>query len=133
MTIVKCKLESCINEFDDRSGRKQFCSNKCRCKQTYLNNPTANHESSYAYQKTRATERKIQIIKFKGGACERCGYNKNYAALCFHHIDPTQKDFGIDSRKLSNTKWESLIEEINKCILLCHNCHMEEHYPQCNL
>ena len=133
MTIVKCKLATCENEFDNKSGRKKFCSNKCRCKQTYLNNPTDNHQSAYAYQKDRAEERKKEIIKIKGGQCEECGYSKNYAALCFHHIDPNQKDFGLDARKLSNTKWEKLLEEVEKCKLLCHNCHMEEHYPQCVL
>lgn len=133
MTIVKCKLETCNNEFDNYNGRKQFCSNKCRCRQTYLNNPTENNQSCYAYQKTRAEQRKLAIINLKGGCCTFCGYKKNYSALTLHHVDPSQKGFGIDSRKISNTKWETILKEVEKCILLCHNCHMELHHPQCTM
>ena len=60
-------------------------------------------------------------------ACEICGYNKNSAALCFHHLDSKEKDFGI--AELSKTSTAGLEEEIRKCMLLCHNCHMEIHYP----
>lgn len=59
--------------------------------------------------------------------CERCGYKKNSAALCFHHTDPNQKDFNI--AEISKTVKANIKEEIRKCELLCHNCHMEEHYP----
>jgi len=60
-------------------------------------------------------------------ACERCGYAKNSAALCFHHKDPTKKDFGLAT--VSVTRRSGVAEEIAKCELLCSNCHMEEHYP----
>lgn len=59
--------------------------------------------------------------------CIKCGYNKNYAALCFHHLDPSTKEFSIS--EASNLSQEKLEIEINKCDVLCHNCHMEEHYP----
>ena len=38
---------------------------------------------------------KIKVVEYKGGKCEVCGYDKNYAVLEFHHLDPSQKDFGI--------------------------------------
>lgn len=60
--------------------------------------------------------------------CERCGYNKNAAALCFHHLNPEEKDFTIAGLTTSASV-EKLTNEIAKCALLCHNCHMEEHYP----
>ena len=62
-------------------------------------------------------------IAYKGGKCERCGYDKCNAALEFHHLDPTQKD-PMGLRKFG---LQSLIKEIDKCILLCSNCHREEH------
>ena len=65
----------------------------------------------------------------KGGCCENCGYDKNLAALQFHHRNPHEKTFGLDVRKLSNTRWDSILIEAEKCDLLCGNCHMEEHYP----
>lgn len=57
--------------------------------------------------------------------CQICGYNKCMRALEFHHKDPTQKDFGI-SRQL-NRNIDDLKAEVDKCILLCSNCHAEEH------
>jgi uncharacterized protein YfdQ (DUF2303 family) len=68
-----------------------------------------------------------------GGACNKCGYKKNYAALTFHHLDPTNKVFTVDSRRLSNTNWNSILEEWKKCELLCANCHSELHNPNCEL
>ncbi len=69
---------------------------------------------------------KKQAIAYLGGKCEKCGYNKCAAAMHFHHTDPTQKDFGIASN--GNTRsWEAIKTELDKCILLCSNCHAEEH------
>ena len=62
-------------------------------------------------------------IEYKGGKCEHCGYNKCRSALEFHHKDPTQKD----PQGLRAIKKERLIAEVDKCILLCANCHREEH------
>lgn len=59
--------------------------------------------------------------------CEICGYNKNTAALCFHHLDPSEKEFEITSAK--TMALAKLKIEIKKCVVLCSNCHMEEHYP----
>ena len=40
-----------------------------------------------------------------------------------------EKSFGIDLRKCSCAKWESLVEEVKKCVLICANCHRERHNP----
>jgi len=61
----------------------------------------------------------------------RCGYNKNHAALEFHHENPDNKDFQLDLRSLSNRKWDAIVREAGKCLLLCSNCHAEEHNPDC--
>jgi hypothetical protein len=68
---------------------------------------------------------KLAAVKYKGGACERCGYNKSPYALEFHHRDPSQKDGNI-SRMLSHS-WSRVKKELDKCIMLCANCHREEH------
>lgn len=85
--------------------------------------------NSYEYQKLRGLKRKLELIKLKGGKCKKCGYNKNTAALDFHHIDPNEKEIKLDIRKLANTKMSKLIEEVSKCDLLCANCHRETHHP----
>lgn len=69
---------------------------------------------------------KKKSVEYKGGACERCGYDKHLAALEFHHLDPTEKDFTITTSKHSHS-WVKIQAELDKCILLCSNCHGIEH------
>ena len=88
--------------------------------------------NDYAKQKERALSRKLELIRLKGGKCEICGYDKNIAALEFHHLDPNVKSFQLDSRHLSNTTRDKIIEELDKCILVCANCHRELHNPHFN-
>lgn len=83
--------------------------------------------NNYIAQQKRAKIRKAKLMTLKGNKCAICNYNKNSAALCFHHIK--EKSFSLDSRHISNTTWEKLLIEAEKCILLCCNCHMEIHYP----
>lgn len=68
---------------------------------------------------------KKALIQRHGGKCEKCSYDKCLRALEFHHLDPTQKDFGISKTLTKSIK--TLFEETDKCILLCSNCHAEEH------
>jgi 5-methylcytosine-specific restriction endonuclease McrA len=79
----------------------------------------------------RRLERKLQLILIKGGECQKCGYKKNYSALQFHHRNPKEKLFGLDCRNIGAKNWESLLKEMDKCDLLCGNCHSEYHYPHC--
>ena len=60
-------------------------------------------------------------------------YKKNFAALEFHHSDPETKLFQLDLRSLSNRKWDAVLMEVDKCRLLCSNCHTELHNPDCKL
>jgi len=60
----------------------------------------------------------------KSNGCAICGYDKYSGALGFHHTNPEDKKLGLN-KKVFNYKNEILVEEINKCILLCANCHME--------
>ena len=70
---------------------------------------------------------KKDAVKYKGGKCQICGYDKCDGALEFHHIDPSQKDFGIASKGYTRS-WEKVKEELDKCILVCANCHREIHF-----
>ena len=67
---------------------------------------------------------KIKLVEYKGGKCELCGYSKCFAALEFHHKDPKVKDFTIGGKSWS---FERLKSEVDKCILVCSNCHQEIH------
>lgn len=69
---------------------------------------------------------KLLALEYKGGKCEVCGYNRCKRALEFHHRDPSQKDFAIGSDGLTRS-FERIKAELDKCVLLCANCHREEH------
>ena len=61
----------------------------------------------------------------KEGCCQKCEEDRFYV-LDFHHINPEEKLFDIgESTKYSE---EKILNEINKCVLLCRNCHSEFHY-----
>lgn len=81
----------------------------------------------YQTQTDRWIDRKKKAIELMGGKCCECGYNKNYAALEFHHLDPIQKEYEWVKLRLRN--WDNIIKELKKCILLCKNCHVEIHNP----
>lgn len=69
---------------------------------------------------------KIKAVEYKGGCCIKCGYNKCITALEFHHVDPSGKDFALSGDGQTRS-WEIIKIEIDKCILVCANCHREIH------
>jgi len=70
---------------------------------------------------------KDRMVAAMGGKCQCCGYNKTNRALSFHHIDPNKKDLGISEIRANPKSWTLIVNELKKCILVCHNCHMEIH------
>ena len=104
--------------FCKKHGKCEFVldtSGRWRCKKC----------RSEAVQRRR---RKIKemAIEYKGGKCEICGYNKCFDALEFHHINPSEKDFGIGEKGYTRS-FEVIKKELDKCMLLCCRCHRELH------
>lgn len=109
------------------SARKtMYCCDACRQKYQY-NKRKQNGENPYLNQKERGINKKIKAVLSLGGKCISCGYNKNLSALEFHHIDPSIKEFALDLRVFSNLSDDKLNIELEKCELLCANCHREVH------
>lgn len=67
---------------------------------------------------------KLLAIEYKGGKCQVCGYNKYGGALELHHVNPTNKVFAIGEKGHSRS-WVRVKEELDKCLLVCANCHRE--------
>ena len=107
--LKECKIHgSVMFALESNSGR--FRCTKCR---------------STAVQKRR-DKLKQMAVDYKDGKCERCDYNKSLHALDFHHKDRTQKDFGISKSGITRS-WEKVKQELDKCMLVCANCHREIH------
>lgn len=75
-------------------------------------------------------KRKIDALNYLGGMqCSACPYNKPIPSVyAFHHKDPKEKDINFGKMKTNNIKWEDFLKELDKCIVLCHNCHAELHW-----
>jgi DNA-binding transcriptional ArsR family regulator len=64
------------------------------------------------------------LVEEAGGKCRICGYDRCMAALQFHHLDPSEKEFVLSLRGVTRSIG-ALREEASKCVLLCANCHAE--------
>ena len=84
--------------------------------------------SSEAVMKSQRKKKMFAVEQF-GGKCQICGYNKCINALEFHHIDPATKEFS-PSYVIFSRKWEEAFKELEKCILICANCHRENHFSE---
>lgn len=74
---------------------------------------------------TRKRRQKIRdwIYERAGEECSICGYSKCRRALSFHHVDPATKKYNISAMECRS--WETIKTEVDKCVVLCSNCHME--------
>jgi len=80
--------------------------------------------------KVRRDKRKKQLVLKYGGKCIKCGYDNNLSNLCFHHKDPSTKLFEINAYSIAGKPIIKLIEEADKCELLCFHCHNDIHYSK---
>jgi hypothetical protein len=73
-----------------------------------------------------------ELIDYAGGKCCKCGYAKYSEVLEFHHKDPSQKLFDICGMNMTKYSKDILKKEVDKCDLLCANCHRETHVESKN-
>ena len=80
-------------------------------------------KAAVAKRRKLIRERAVALL---GGKCQLCGYARCIGALEFHHPDPSKKDFSISADGMTRS-WERVKAEVEKCILICANCHREVH------
>ena len=81
--------------------------------------------SSYKDIKNFRNRLKERMVYVMGGCCQCCGYNNTNTALEFHHLNSEEKLFGISDN--ANRSWATVRLELQKCIMVCANCHREIH------
>lgn len=106
-----CNQVQSKNEFYRHSGNAPF--QKCI---------TCIKEKTQAFDENFKTE----CVRYKGGVCIDCFEIVPLAAFSFHHLDPKEKDFAI-SRRRKRELDETTTAELDKCVLLCCNCHAIRH------
>ena len=84
--------------------------------------------SQYLIRAVHARRKKVRkmAVEYKGGKCEVCGYDRCIEALEFHHNDLSSKEFGISAKGYTRS-WNNVMKELDKCMLICANCHRELH------
>lgn len=94
----------------------------------YIDKRTYKDRAQYNIQAVAKRRKKIKAmaIEYKGGKCNICGYDKYIGALDFHHLDEGSKRFGLSTKGLTRS-WDKTKAEVDKCILVCANCHREIH------
>jgi hypothetical protein len=112
---VNCKELKLFAEFhtDNASSDKL----KRRCKQCRC-----------VAERRRKDTKRTFISSFKD-SCQKCDDGRSYV-LTFHHLEPANKKFNLsDGRHYTK---EAILKEIEKCVVLCANCHQEFHYHERN-
>lgn len=77
------------------------------------------------YCNNRWVKKKLKAIEYKGGKCLDCKQQYPYQVYDFHHLDPNKKEFNWDKLRLRS--FEHIKKELEKCVLLCSNCHRIRH------
>lgn len=112
-TCTKCLKSKSSIEFYIQNDRKNGAS---YCKSCFND-----------YCMKRWINRKLEAIQYKGGECLDCSLkNAPYPVYEFHHLDPSKKD--VDWTKLRLRSSKAIKAELDKCVLLCANCHRIRHY-----
>ena len=109
VNLMKCMWHLCNEETNTK-----FCSVRCKNK---------------FHVNKRRKKLKVMAVEYKGGKCSKCGYSRCIDAMEFHHSDPNKKDFGIAAMGYTRS-WDSVKAELDKCILVCANCHREIHHDE---
>ena len=114
---TKCKQLLPLSSFYSRGNGKY----RSECKECHKN-----------YVKSKYNERKEQVNEIKSELkCQKCGEERPYV-LDFHHKNPQEKDFSIARMTSNNNHMADIQKEIEKCVVLCSNCHREFHYLKNN-
>lgn len=103
----ECNICNRLFEYDKLKGHRRTICNSCSVRR---------------YQR----DKKKKAVDHYGGKCVKCGYNKCLEALDFHHRNNVTK-LASPSQVIMKWTWEKAVKELDKCDLLCANCHRETH------
>lgn len=127
----KCKLIKSIDDFNKKgNGYSYFCK---ECNREYLKEHYNNNKEYYAVKrrKYQKSHRDWFIGIKQKLKCENCNDDR-WWVLDFHHIDSMDKDDDIARMMASGKAKKIILAEIEKCKILCANCHRDLHYRENN-
>ncbi len=109
-----CRQEKSLEDFSPDKRRADGRNPQCRRCQLDV-------------KKLKRANNKTKAVEYHGGKCKRCGIvSKCLDIYDFHHRDPAEKESSMNY--LVNTDWNTMVKELDKCDLLCSNCHKITHW-----
>jgi hypothetical protein len=88
-------------------------------------------KSNVGRKKSNISSLRIKSLEYKGHICEDCGnhfvYPKDMGLYNFHHVNPNNKKYSISKMCNQELSWKRIMEELDKCVLLCKPCHINRH------
>jgi len=112
-------------EYNDKYKAKYPDKVKEQYKKYREKNKVDIRKKSSAWQKEKCRNNKIKAIEYLGGKCIDCNNCYLPSVYDFHHLDTTIKENNI--ARIMGRKWENIVPELDKCVLLCANCHRIRH------
>ena len=127
-TCTGCKIEKENNEFYPSKRTNDGLASRCKS--------CANIDSAKSRKKNIKHYNRVQSIRMDKNAdkfrewkaTQKCKFCGEQEAVCLdlHHLDPTQKDASL-SNVVRSWSWKKLMLEVDKCIVVCSNCHRKIH------
>lgn len=112
-------------------GKDRVCEKRNAyriCEECFRIRPSKFNKKEW-YRRTRLTMKRL-AIEYLGGKCVSCGKNDlHISCYCFHHKDSNKKEFSI-AKKFTTVNFEKIRKELDKCVLMCQNCHSIEHWDE---
>lgn len=127
-TCSKCKEAKPLNLFYKWNKTKDGLMSRCKACHYSIQRAfrVGNKEHVQSQTKLRRDSVKLKAVLYKGDRCEDCLQQYPLCVYDFHHLDPSTKENDIGS--LIQSSWEVVKQELDKCVLLCANCHRCRHY-----
>ena len=107
-----------------QTGEPEYRSRCVACDRAFMRGQAARVRTKTSHRaKAKRAVRKAECVAYLGGACHKCGYSKSVHALTFHHKSRSNKTRDVSA--MLDYSWARLVAELDRCVLVCFNCHME--------
>lgn len=126
-TCSCCKKEKLLSEFRKDKTKPSGYQSRCKiCAREQSNAHYAKYKDSILKRNnSRAREMKQRLNEYK--AEQKCTICNEEEVVCldFHHIDPSTKELQLS--RVTTESWETIMNEVSKCVVVCKNCHAKIH------
>ena len=131
----KCKRELPLENFrwkNKAQGKKHSQCKKCQSKQEHQHYIESKERRIQVRERADwSKENNTTLVDYyRSLGCKKCG-DKRFYVIDFHHRNSNEKD-GTINHMIKSTSYDTLKKEIEKCDVLCANCHREWHYLELN-